>query len=106
MKLNLKIYRSKTLDSPYLEILNLRGWLEDGTNYYSLRRFGKINVVKRMARSAGVKRNWSVLYVSYLQAIEGEGKGKVRRLRPVYKRYVVYRCRTAWEDQGERSEDR
>lgn len=84
----------------------LRGWLEDGTNYYSLRRFGKINVVKRMARSAGVKRNWSVLYVSYLQAIEGEGKGKVRRLRPVYKRYVVYRCRAAWEDQGERSEDR
>lgn len=34
------------------------------------------------ARSAGVSRNWSVLYVSYLEVTFAEG---------VYKLYVVYR---------------
>lgn len=42
------------------------------------------------ARSAGVSRNWSVLYVSYLEVTLAEG---------VYKLYVVY-CR---QEQRQRS---
>lgn len=65
------------------------------------RRFGKINRCKAEAQVS--RRNWSVLYVSYLQAIR---RWRFRRLRPLYKRFVVYRCRVAWEGRGERSEDR
>lgn len=39
-------------------------------------------MLDRRARSAGVSRNWSVLYVSYLEVTLAEG---------VYKLYVVYR---------------
>lgn len=45
------------------------------------------------ARSAGVSRNWSVLYVSYLEVTLAEG---------VYKLYVVYRRQSSEEMRDSR----
>lgn len=58
----------------------LRGWLEDGTNYYSLRRFGKING-KINCKADGAKRRCQaklerlvrVLFASYRKGGKRQG---------------------------------
>lgn len=61
--------------------IGIRSWTHSSVHPSSGMEEG-LKMLDGRARSAGVSRNWSVLYVSYLEVTLAEG---------VYKLYVVYR---------------